>query len=87
MAAQPGQRAHGAGAVTGAAGTVADEVAGEVAIPFHHDDLIHKLNFLLTCSEEDRSALRAAAGERVQQRYSWDYVTDAYEHLFKRLLS
>ncbi len=63
------------------------EVAGEVAIPFHHDDLTHKLNFVLTCSEEDRSALRVAAGERVQQRYSWDYVTDAYEHLLVRLLA
>jgi glycosyltransferase involved in cell wall biosynthesis len=41
----------------------------------------------VSCSEEDRATLREAARERVQQRYSWDYVTDAYEHLFKSLLA
>jgi glycosyltransferase involved in cell wall biosynthesis len=63
------------------------EVAGDVAIPFRQQDLTQKLNFVLTCSEEDRFALRAAAEERVQQRYSWDYVTEAYEHLLSRLLT
>lgn len=63
------------------------EVAGDVAIPFTEADLIHKLNFVLTCSEEDRMALRSAGQERVQQRYSWDYVTDAYENLLERLLA
>jgi glycosyltransferase involved in cell wall biosynthesis len=63
------------------------EVAGEVAIPFRTSDLSEKLNFVLTCDEEDRVALRTAAEQRVQQRYSWEYVTDAYEHLLGTLLS
>jgi glycosyltransferase involved in cell wall biosynthesis len=63
------------------------EVAGDVAIPFSSADLLKKLEFTLTCSEDDREALRQAAADRVQQRYSWDYVTDAYEHLFQRLLA
>lgn len=62
------------------------EVAGDVAIPFTHDDLTQKLEFTLACAEEDRNALRIAAEERVQQRYSWDYVTSAYEHLLSSLL-
>jgi glycosyltransferase involved in cell wall biosynthesis len=45
------------------------------------------LDFTLNCSEQDRAALRSAAEERVSQRYSWDYVTDAYEHLFRTLLA
>jgi glycosyltransferase involved in cell wall biosynthesis len=63
------------------------EVAGDVAIPFTHDDLTRKLNFALTCCEQDRAAFREAAEQRVQQRYSWDYVTAAYESLFRELLA
>jgi glycosyltransferase involved in cell wall biosynthesis len=63
------------------------EVAADVAIPFTATDLTRKLEYTLSCSEEDRAALRQAAEERVQQRYSWDYVTQAYEHLFERLLA
>lgn len=63
------------------------EVAGDVSIPFTASDLTAKLRFTLTCSEEDRQALREAAEQRVQQRYSWDYVTEAYEDLFERLLA
>lgn len=62
------------------------EVAGDVAIPFTHTNLTAKLNFTLTCSEEDRAAIRESAEQRVVQRYSWDYVTDAYEHLLSSLL-
>jgi glycosyltransferase involved in cell wall biosynthesis len=63
------------------------EVAGDVAIPFTHADLTRKLEYTLTCSKEDRAALRDAAEARVRQRYSWDYVTEAYENLFQRLLA
>ena len=63
------------------------EVAGEVAIPFSSTDLSRKLEYTLTCSEEDRAALREAAETRVKQRYSWEYVTEAYENLFQRLLA
>jgi glycosyltransferase involved in cell wall biosynthesis len=63
------------------------EVAGDVAIPFTPTDLSRKLEYTLTCSEDDRSALREAAEARVHQRYSWEYVTEAYENLFERLLA
>lgn len=63
------------------------EVAGEVALPFTASDITAKLQHTLTCSDEDRAAFREAARARVQQRYSWDYVTEAYENLFERLLA
>jgi glycosyltransferase involved in cell wall biosynthesis len=63
------------------------EVAGDVAIAFTPATLVSMLDFTLNCSEQDRAALRSAAEERVSQRYSWDYVTDAYEHLFRTLLA
>jgi glycosyltransferase involved in cell wall biosynthesis len=62
------------------------EVAGEVAIPFTHANLTQKLEHVLTCSEEDRAAFRAAAEQRVEQKYSWDAVTVAYESLLSSLL-
>jgi glycosyltransferase involved in cell wall biosynthesis len=63
------------------------EVAGDVAIPFTSSDLAQKLQHVLTCSEEDRAVLRAAAEDRVKQKYSWDAVTDAYERVLGSLLS
>jgi glycosyltransferase involved in cell wall biosynthesis len=62
------------------------EVAGEVAIPFTHANLTQKLEHVLTCSDEDREVFRAAAEARVDQKYSWDAVTVAYESLLSSLL-
>lgn len=62
------------------------EVAGEVAIPFTHGNLTEKLAHVLTCSEDDRVAFRTAAEQRVEQKYSWDAVTLAYESLLSSLL-
>jgi glycosyltransferase involved in cell wall biosynthesis len=36
---------------------------------------------VLAMSEEERECWRARARERVQSRYSWEAVTDAYEKL------
>ena len=36
-------------------------------------------------SDEERECWRARARERVQSRYSWEAVTDAYEKLLKGL--
>ena len=62
------------------------EVAGDVAIPFTHTSLTQKLEHVLTCSEQDRVELRAAAERRVLEKYSWDAVTTAYERFLSSLL-
>ena len=61
------------------------EVAGGVGIAFEPHELAAKLEYTLAMSEEDRERLRAAAMERVRQRYSWDAVTDQYEELLRKL--
>ena len=63
------------------------EVAGGAGLPF--DDaagLERRLRQVLDMSESERDALRQAARQRVEQRYSWDAVTLAYEGLFYRLM-
>jgi glycosyltransferase involved in cell wall biosynthesis len=62
------------------------EVAGDVAIAFKPGNLVAMLEFALSCTEQDRAAFREAAEQRVRQRYSWDYVTAAYEQLLESLL-
>jgi glycosyltransferase involved in cell wall biosynthesis len=61
------------------------EVAAGAALPFRHDTLVQCMQRALAMSETDRAALRQAAMQRVQQRYSWDAVTDEYERLFRHL--
>lgn len=62
------------------------EVAGGVALDFQPGNLAQKLAYVLRCDEADREALREAAQDRVQKRYSWDAVTDAYENLLSSLI-
>jgi glycosyltransferase involved in cell wall biosynthesis len=57
------------------------EVAGDAGIPFEPGDLTLKLRAVLAMSEAERDALRRRAMERVQARYSWDAVTEAYDGL------
>lgn len=59
------------------------EVAGGVGIPFEAGTLTLALEQALQRTDADE--LRAAAQCRVQERYSWDAVTSAYERLFYRL--
>ena len=56
------------------------EVASGAGIPFEQD-LSEKLGLALAMSEEERQEWRLRAVERVRERYSWEAVTDAYEHL------
>lgn len=64
------------------------EVVGQAAATFDHDndeqDLALKLQYLVDHPEET-VALRAAAEERVREKYSWERVTDRYERLYEGL--
>jgi glycosyltransferase involved in cell wall biosynthesis len=78
--------AMGRGALTLYLDTVENrEVAGDAAVPFTHDNLAEQLRSALAMSEEQRSELRGRAAALVEQRYSWDAVTDAYEALLSGL--
>jgi glycosyltransferase involved in cell wall biosynthesis len=57
------------------------EVAGGAGIPFERDDLTSRLELALDLTPSDREQWISRAVERVQERYSWDAVTDAYEKL------
>jgi len=61
------------------------EVASGAGIPFGEHDLAEKIEAALQMSEEERTALRRCAAERVRERYSWDAVTAQYEELFRRI--
>jgi glycosyltransferase involved in cell wall biosynthesis len=61
-------------------------VTGEAAIPFK-DDLVAKLQWAVDICERERAAWGCRAMQRVEQHYSWNAVTDAYEALFRRLMA
>jgi glycosyltransferase involved in cell wall biosynthesis len=61
------------------------EVAGGAGLPFTHENLTEVMQGVLEMSEEERECWRARARERVQSRYSWEAVTDAYEKLLEGL--
>jgi len=61
------------------------EVAAGAGLPFTHENLAEVMEGALAMSEEERACWRARARERVQSRYSWEAVTDAYEKLLKGL--
>ena len=61
------------------------EAAGDAGIPFR-DDLREKIELALAMREDEREELRRRARERVQKRYCWDAVTDAYERLFESIM-
>jgi glycosyltransferase involved in cell wall biosynthesis len=63
------------------------EVAGGVGIPFTADNLTAVLERVLRMEESERDLGRAAAEQRVRERYSWDAVTGAYEELLLGLAS
>mgnify|MGYP005833145985 CR=1 FL=1 len=65
-----------------------EEVAGGVALPFHDEDsLAARLREVLAMPAAERRRLGEAAMRRVEERFSWEAVTDAYERLFERLLA
>lgn len=57
------------------------EVAGGAGIAFTHENLTDIIKATLAMSEEEREVWRVKAMKRVQERYSWDAVTDSYEKL------
>ena len=60
------------------------EVAGGAGIPFT-GDLPAKMEMALAMSDAERDEYRRKAEQRVRERYSWDAVCDAYEHLLRGL--
>lgn len=62
------------------------EVAGDAAIPFGND-LAEKLQWAVDVPEGERQAWGEKAMRRVEERYSWHAVTDAYERLFENLVA
>jgi glycosyltransferase involved in cell wall biosynthesis len=64
-----------------------EEAAGDAAIGFDADeeDLARKLQWAVDLPARERERMGARAMERVQNRYSWDSVTRAYEALLMRL--
>ena len=61
------------------------EVAGEAGLPFTLSTLPEVMRRVIEMPEAERESWRRRAMERVQSRYSWDAVTNAYESLLKRL--
>jgi glycosyltransferase involved in cell wall biosynthesis len=62
------------------------EVAGDAAVPFDKNNLVEKLQWAVRVSSAERNAWGSKAMKRVEHRYSWNAVTDAYEQLFRRLV-
>jgi len=58
------------------------EVAGGAAIPFEVDGLSEAMQQVLAMTDQERRQWGEKAMERVNERYSWDAVTSAYERLF-----
>jgi glycosyltransferase involved in cell wall biosynthesis len=61
------------------------EVAGGAGIAFTHQNLSDKLREVLAMRPSEREEWRERARKRVEERYSWEAVTDSYEDLFRRL--
>ena len=61
------------------------EVASGAGIAFTHENLRETIESVLRMTDEEREAWRRRAMKRVEERYSWDAVTDSYENLLVRL--
>jgi glycosyltransferase involved in cell wall biosynthesis len=61
------------------------EVAGGAGIAFTHTSLPEVIESTLRMSDDERETWRRRAIKRVEERYSWDAVTDSYENLLTRL--
>jgi len=61
------------------------EVAGDAGIPFEQNTLASALERVLAMEEAEREDYRAKARRRVEERYSWEAVTTAYERLLLNL--
>ncbi|HSU30654.1 MAG TPA: DUF1972 domain-containing protein [Bryobacteraceae bacterium] len=61
------------------------EVASGAAVEFDAQNLADKLQWAVDASDEERARWGRRAMQRVEERYSWNAVTDAYEALFRRM--
>jgi glycosyltransferase involved in cell wall biosynthesis len=61
------------------------EVAGGAGIPFTRENLSEAIELASIMAPEQRLEWQLRAIKRVQERYSWDAVTDSYENLLVRL--
>jgi glycosyltransferase involved in cell wall biosynthesis len=61
------------------------EVAGGAGIPFTRENLSEVIKLCLIMDSQELELWRLRAIKRVQERYSWDAVTDSYENLLMRL--
>jgi len=61
------------------------EVAGGAGIPFTHETLEQVIRSAAAMAPEEREQYKQKSMKRVQERYSWDAVTDSYEALLTRL--
>ena len=61
------------------------EVAAGAGIPFTRETLPEVLKLASIMPSYEREKWRLRAIKRVQERYSWDAVTDSYENLLLRL--
>jgi glycosyltransferase involved in cell wall biosynthesis len=64
-----------------------EEVAGDAAVPFRADNLREQLQWAAGVSDVDRQHWGCVAQKRVEERYSWEAVTDAYEKIFRTMLN
>lgn len=62
------------------------EVAGDAGIPFEASELTAKLNAVLGMTAAERAEWGRRAAARVEERYSWEAVTDQYEALLLNLV-
>jgi glycosyltransferase involved in cell wall biosynthesis len=61
------------------------EVAGGAGIPFTHENLSEVIKSISQMPADERETWKLKARQRVEERYSWDAVTDSYETLLTRL--
>lgn len=61
------------------------EVAAGAGIAFTHDNLSEVLKLTSIMPDSECEKLRLSAIKRVQERYSWEAVTDSYENLLTKL--
>jgi len=62
-----------------------EEAAGEAAVPFTEDTLVEKLRWAAGLAADERARWGCLAQRRIQEHYSWDAVTEAYERLFQKM--
>lgn len=61
------------------------EVAGGAAVEFQPEELAERLQWAVDVDAAERQQWAVRATRRVEERYSWNAVTDAYEALFRRI--